>query len=983
MSVKILFIEKLNKKYPDFVSFCQECGIQYVDELDKFIYSAYKNQYCCSETTMNDIKNIISYVNSQEIKSDSTETKLNSDTAKKQTIHDMPLSVRYHVSAEQYSNVPLEHVLSSTRTLNAFMRILEKKTLEGLLGLSMFEIEQIKNLGQKSIDRIISDLDSYFSETEVSEVFTETKLYSSSFRNTVKAMLYSQNEDITCLNQEEIEEYHKFSEIADETGKELCALALESPKHIFPIISALKDFSAIYRRNHWIEQEILHLPQNICKLKLNGFVNAYISLKTGNDVSFLKEFPENTLIRELPDLLIESKSHYNLKQFIVWLNSDFYELITEMFKKSYSRLSEREKSILTLRLSEKTLDEIANSFDVTSRERIRQLEVKACRKLADVKKLLLIIRALENSVSVLQFQTVSKYLDDMSANIIWFIGKKEYLNTKYYYFSNEVNAFIFQEDMEDMVNGIINLIPDIIEDDDLKKFVQEKCAVSNIPSEFVLEKIKKYYKRSGIFWYTCVLTREFKFGYILKKYFQNGYKIDDEHSYHQFSQLLKENFSGNIATQRSVDSIIQTVGVLIDRGRYVHPDNIKIDSQVIDVINNYFKESPRESIAYSEIFSEFQDELMNAGIHNRYMMQGVLKYYGCNYVMFRDVISKTGSSNINKEIENFVLEAGRVVTKEEIMNAFQGVREESLLSMLGRCTNILNIADNQYLHASYIDVSTEDYEFIRKYLEKNCTENAVSNRKVFEDFSCFMIDFLNRNEIYNHNMLYAVIKYLFSNEYNFSYGNISSKMNTTITKRDMILQCIGENDTIDYETLEFLCIENGIHYLSFAYLLDIIKEDYLCVDEGLIMKRSLIGLTDAVIDKVIELIKEKVIYEGGYLSSKRISDFGWFPDIQVSWTPYLIESIANISENKIDKVRIYSNSRTALTHIYIGQEYQGMNYFDFVYTILKNEHEINSFKSINQAADWLLKKGIINSAHPKLLDDKSHIYYDNGKLVII
>ena len=117
--------------------------------------------------------------------------------------------------------------------------------------------------------------------------------------------------------------------------------------------------------------------------------------------------------------------------------------------------------------------------------------------------------------------------------------------------------------------------------------------------------------------------------YVLKNRFQAGFKIADDFEADRFRQYMVELFGtcAKSITTRAIDADVGRLGVLCDRGKYIHPDYLVVDPSVIDTINDYIEASPRSLIPYGELFDALKEKFDGTQITNRFLLQGALKKY--------------------------------------------------------------------------------------------------------------------------------------------------------------------------------------------------------------------------------------------------------------------------------------------------------------------------------------------------------------------
>ena len=189
---------------------------------------------------------------------------------------------------------------------------------------------------------------------------------------------------------------------------------------------------------------------------------------------------------------------------------------------------------------------------------------------------------------------------------------------------------------------------------------------------------------------------------------------------------------------------------------------------------------------------------------------------------------------------------------------------------------------------------------MRSYLTEATRRLPLNIRKAFNDCAVLFPMFMDRNELYNRDMLFAVLNYMFGSEFRFTKPYIANTDNADVTNRGVTLSILEPYDEIEIDELMDILDEHGIHYVSFSVLMQMLSPDYIRTDKNTLMKRVLTGMDDDVVEEALNTLSEAIETEG-YLPSCKVLDFIWYPSIDVAWTPYLLEGIV-LSSNKIDYV---------------------------------------------------------------------------------
>ena len=73
---------------------------------------------------------------------------------------------------------------------------------------------------------------------------------------------------------------------------------------------------------------------------------------------------------------------------------------------------------------------------------------------------------------------------------------------------------------------------------------------------------------------------------------------------------------------------------------------------------------------------------------------------------------------------------------------------------------------------------------------------------------------MDRNDIHNRGILYAVLSYMFKNEFKFNRPYIANSDDVELTNRGVILGILESYDEIAIDELMDMLDERSIHYVS-------------------------------------------------------------------------------------------------------------------------------------------------------------------------
>ena len=176
--------------YSDFLEFCSEAGKTYLSELTNVDFVAYRTSRGLSRSQINQIKDYINKysTNHETVTNTDSKTKISSNNSygkkseKKNNIKKcddnkttclntnksidtkkdsyVTLAEYLNVDADSFKNENIENLLLSVRSQNALHRH-GINSIAQLLEKSFDELKHIKNLGEKSVNDIVSQLKIY------------------------------------------------------------------------------------------------------------------------------------------------------------------------------------------------------------------------------------------------------------------------------------------------------------------------------------------------------------------------------------------------------------------------------------------------------------------------------------------------------------------------------------------------------------------------------------------------------------------------------------------------------------------------------------------------------------------------------------------------------------------------------------------------------------------------------------------------------
>lgn len=880
------------------------------------------------------------------------------------------------------------------------------KTVAEVLARTTDELKAIKNMGVKSVNEIVQKVKDYVSDPANLGVATISAVSNHApkherieldpaFKSALEAMLMGDEYSTEGFSDNQRGHFEKLKDASEVVGEDICLEAYLNPEYALNICNALMGFAApsIQYRNAMNEavQKIGNLPDSMRQLKAIPFIRAY-SAKAGEKLSYLlSECSDDMTVEHIPFLYEKLRKEENMavltsdtNKFLGWLNFDVFALISSI-SANIRRRNERAIEVFALRSKGETLEAVGSLYGVT-RERIRQIENKVHRTFWNVYEkqkydLIMLVYALRNGDNVLHFDELKDTVGDEFATVLWACIKHNQEHAHYYY-SKTLDAIVVKtDDAENMseaallstIGDLLTTLPDVMLASEKESALAELAEKNSIPKEVLNGVFDSIYQQTENFLHKGRLTVVFMCEYVLKNRFQAGFKIADDFEAERFRQYMVELFGtrAKSITTRAIDADVSGLGVLCDRGKYIHPDYLVVDPSVIDAINNYIEESPRSLIQYGELFDALKDKFEGTQITNRFLLQGALKKYGCRFSTGRDFVRKTKSVTFVDELESFVSDRG-IVHKSEIFAEFTSLGEAGLGQVVSRSANVFNIDNGYYIHAEQFDIQPEDYEMLRGYLSEACKDIPVNIRSVHDAVAEQFPEFMYRNDFEDRNKLFAALNYMFREEFSFSRPYIAKLGVSDISNRSVILQHIEDYDSIEIEELIDICDENGIHYVAPAYLCQMLAPDFIRVNRTTLMRRELTGITDEVIEQANSIILD-LLEVNGYIVGSKVNDFLWYPQIDVDWNEFLLENLI-VQSKKINVVYMFGDPLQHPNAIYVAEEFSKDTFDSFLIKVLTEEVHKGSFTSKIEMRDWLREEGMIEVKLPNFLESAKYFY---------
>lgn len=668
--------------------------------------------------------------------------------------------------------------------------------------------------------------------------------------------------------------------------------------------------------------------------------------------------------------------------------SNFKEFIGEIISDTCK--DEKGFYIVKLRSSGKKLAEIGEIFDL-SRERVRQIISFFIERFSNfysekVKDFFYALHKTFNNKTIVTSKELESFLGPDLTRVFLFFVKNLDWKDQDFYFDTGLNAIIFNEKVnEDFdYDKFIHELPETLLRDELEERILQILREEKCSEDILRMKISKVYHSQGIFVYRTRIKLFYKCSYVLKNKFSDGYKVGDKKCYEDFLQELREIFDPSInSSHRALDNDIAAyVGVLCDRGKYIHPDFVNVPQEIVDMIFNFINSSERTVLSYKEIFYSLKDKLAGTQITNQYFLQGIIKLNKFPFILHKDYLTKNEYMNLADEFNLYVKKHG-FVTAKEIYSDFPGFDETNIALLIGQCPEILRLERLSLMHSSQLNLQEQDFVEIEKFVRKICEKSPINSKYLFNVFVTQFKDFVERNKIITQERLFSVIQYMFSDKFNFSRPYIALRDIKNITNKEVLLNYLEGVNKVAIQNLTVYCTRHKIGYITINNLAKELLPEFVRADKFNLCRPETVGITEEVIAKVAEIVKSEMDNNDGWLAVRNFNDYKLLPKVDIEWNSFLLESVSAIG---LKDLKIFRNTGTPAADssaVFVFNEFEEEDLKSFMVKILIKAHKNKPFKNRDEIFNWLKNRGLINLVMPKFLTAEKHIYFDkDNKLQI-
>ena len=601
---------------------------------------------------------------------------------------------------------------------------------EQLAELTYEQLKNVRNSGTKTIDEILNYIENYKS----TYLYSESTNYKFPIKHIFNLCGNTAIENIVKSNLCEVYRFNNINTIYD-LIKHQGNIFAENEK-------GWEEFN--YLKKYFTDLAYNPLTINTNNRLLELYVN--IPFELVNKYRLFDLVKIKSILNYCLDNFkcLSLKEQIDLKLFLNWINCFIIEDEKQYFIDKLE-LTDKQKEILIYR-NIHTLEETGVLYNVT-RERIRQIEAKACLKIEKNLSNIPFKKPMDNSFYDYNLcdneEKLLLYIDSISTHFF----EKIKDNNRYIYLNLE----------------LVNVLNNIIMNNTLELDEQGYIDYTNENEEKYFELSLNYlglkYHNKHLF-YEIPKVKMVK--YAMNK-IGRGIKITDSNDRKLVIDTVFELFGEQLEDSRGLDALISNSGVRVDSGTYSATDNIiPLEKETFEKIIEYVKKN--RIINSRDLFVPFGDVLIKHNISNENILYRYLKEC-LNDILYFNGVSGVISSNPNDSswgvvISKFIQEQERPVSKAEIMGKFP-ITSPVYDSLAVNFDDIIKWGRSELFLKSLVFFKEEDKQ---KFFSIISEVRIMKFDEVLKLFNSINKDIIVKNQITNSYSLCSLLDTVFGEQ---------------------------------------------------------------------------------------------------------------------------------------------------------------------------------------------------------------------------
>ena len=476
-----------------------------------------------------------------------------------------------------------------------------------------------------------------------------------------------------------------------------------------------------------------------------------------------------------------------------------------------------------------------------------------------------------------------------TSDLLFFLQSYESAN---YTYDRQLDVFVLGDDsITGRVQNCIETLPEIVKASQLDSILGDAAEEADIPLEMLEKAFIDAYRLTGEVFHRCRLSLAAIYERVLDTHYPQGFKAYDADELLRFREIIANEYGdvGLPANDRALTARVASICVLCGKGVYRLKKKDYLPCQLANKICEYIENSESTIFLTNTLFSIFEEELLAAGIDNKYFLQGVLhELFADRFVFRRDYISKdVDVSSVYSAVVDFIKKSNFPVSKAQIQEAFPGITE-IVINFSVSDPNVLNYF-GEYLHASKLNILDNEKTYLFNVINALTSDGeAHHGREIYEIISHQKPEILTRNAAMYPFSAFSVVEFLFRDKFQFSRPYVAKNGVEIGRPAERLHDLIYSSDEFTVSEISEFGRDNHFQIYSLLEYVNGCNDEFLLINDDTMMRIDRTGIDEVVAHQVEDIISDSI---SETTLVKNLSIWADLPSIKVPWTEWLIYSV--------------------------------------------------------------------------------------------
>ena len=646
-----------------------------------------------------------------------------------------------------------------------------------------------------------------------------------------------------------------------------------------------------------------------------------------------------------------------------------------------------------------TLQEIGLALGI-SRERVRQIIVKTCRRLIDTAELVAgAFFSSQNGVfAYSDLQAAFAY--EQTAQCCKLVLQESDYVSQFKFSDKFVETGVCPANFEDLLaECVCGNIGEGVNFDDSFVNIKSELERSDL-GFFDAADIRNYLICKGYHFYGAYVAKG-RQSYAnvccdaIRKYFPFDIKLDDDEDnpdMRRLREIVNRRYQGlslppaNKAITSAITRDAARI-VLSGRGRYCPLEKVRFNAVLFEDVYRFIHNKQQTTFYYSELFEHFKKRLLaETNISNYNFLHGMLKcVYPNEFVYERDMLIKNDSLRLdfNHRLSDLLKQQGRAMTKAEIRRAIRGINGFVITYAAIRLPEIIKWDYNEFNHIENINILPDDITSLKEIIDNQTGLHSgyCSDALLYSVARQSIPDFLERNGIRNARNLFYIASHFLGREYRFRKPHI---VVADFPVRDLSVVNIAKallksDNALNYDAYHALAGRLGWAGGTLHAVFSELEKGYIRLSENDYVHKDCFSLSAASRAGLSEILAQEV-KDAGFCALGSITDFAAFPECGYQWNGFLLGALINEYGLGFRVINPQTKDRRFQKGLIVPENSPCLSFGELIAGHLHK----SGFRTMSEAelVQFLRECGIAANFVPQELYESAGIRYKNETFII-